>query len=326
MSNNRIFPNDRHLLRGVSRSFYLTLRALPYGLREPLGHAYLLARLSDTVADSSSANPQSRLGWLDALAKAICGNVSASGNDLNGLAALSDGITNPAERELLARAGVLVRGLDAFPLEILTPMRKMLSTIIDGQAGDIRRFELDWEADADGVIALPDACALDSYTYQVAGCVGEFWTILCAARYPGFARRPIEEMTQDGIRYGKGLQLINILRDLPDDLARGRCYLPKDELTAAGESPESLRADPRRAGVAFARWLNILRGHLQAATRYAEAIRPWQLRFASALPADLALATMDLFAGQPPVAAVKVSRAKVRRLVFRRLLATCLGR
>jgi len=40
------------LLRRVSRSFYLSLAILPRALREPLGLAYLLARASDTVADT----------------------------------------------------------------------------------------------------------------------------------------------------------------------------------------------------------------------------------------------------------------------------------
>ena len=41
------------LLAGVSRSFYLTLKALPEGLREPLSVAYLLARAADTIADTA---------------------------------------------------------------------------------------------------------------------------------------------------------------------------------------------------------------------------------------------------------------------------------
>ena len=40
------------LLKGVSRSFYLTLRVLPANLRQPVGLAYLLARAADTIADT----------------------------------------------------------------------------------------------------------------------------------------------------------------------------------------------------------------------------------------------------------------------------------
>ena len=39
----------RDILKGVSRSFYLTLRVLPAELREPIVLAYLLARAADTL-------------------------------------------------------------------------------------------------------------------------------------------------------------------------------------------------------------------------------------------------------------------------------------
>jgi len=40
------------ILRSVSRSFYLSIRFLPAALREPVALAYLLARTTDTVADT----------------------------------------------------------------------------------------------------------------------------------------------------------------------------------------------------------------------------------------------------------------------------------
>ena len=61
------------LLKSVSRSFYLTLRILPAGMRDPIGLAYLLARAADTIADTSLISPQRRLELLlslRALAKA----------------------------------------------------------------------------------------------------------------------------------------------------------------------------------------------------------------------------------------------------------------
>ncbi|MQG14159.1 MAG: hypothetical protein FI715_07180, partial [SAR202 cluster bacterium] len=45
----------KDVLKGVSRSFYLTLRILPKPLREPIGLAYLLARTADTIADRRQA-------------------------------------------------------------------------------------------------------------------------------------------------------------------------------------------------------------------------------------------------------------------------------
>jgi len=45
----------KDVLKGVSRSFYLTLRVLPKNLRDPIGVAYLLARTADTLTDRRRA-------------------------------------------------------------------------------------------------------------------------------------------------------------------------------------------------------------------------------------------------------------------------------
>ena len=81
---------------------------------------------------------------------------------------------------------------------------------------------------------------LDDYIYRVAGCVGEFWTKICRAHVFPEARLDDHQLLEDGIRFGKGLQLVNILRDIPQDLRNGRCYVPRESLAAAGLTPENL--------------------------------------------------------------------------------------
>ena len=61
------------LLKGVSRSFYLTLRVLPAGMRDPIGLAYLLARAADTIADTSLISPEQRLALLLSLRAQVNG-------------------------------------------------------------------------------------------------------------------------------------------------------------------------------------------------------------------------------------------------------------
>ena len=53
------------LLKGVSRSFYLTLRILPRSLRTPIGLAYLFARAADTIADTTLISSAERLTLLE---------------------------------------------------------------------------------------------------------------------------------------------------------------------------------------------------------------------------------------------------------------------
>src|SRR5437660_5694229 len=64
------------LLRSVSRSFYLSIRILPARLREPVALAYLLARTTDTVADTARISGTLRTETLQMLSNAIQGEAS----------------------------------------------------------------------------------------------------------------------------------------------------------------------------------------------------------------------------------------------------------
>src|SRR5437660_9882053 len=61
------------LLKEVSRSFYLTIRVLPVEVRSQIALAYLLARATDTVADTRAVPVESRLAILSALRRRIHG-------------------------------------------------------------------------------------------------------------------------------------------------------------------------------------------------------------------------------------------------------------
>src|ERR1051325_6792278 len=61
------------LLKNVSRSFSLTLRVLPKKIRPQIGLAYLLARTTDTIADTELVPVEQRLKLLQALRERILG-------------------------------------------------------------------------------------------------------------------------------------------------------------------------------------------------------------------------------------------------------------
>jgi farnesyl-diphosphate farnesyltransferase len=296
------------LLASVSRSFYLTIRLLSEPLRAPIGLAYLLARASDTVADSDGASVPVRRAHLAAFDAMI-----ARGNS-DGLAALQREIRPPhaGERELIARLGECLAGLAAQPPFERREIVRVLGKIIRGQTLDLERF-----ADPGKIVALPDASALETYTYLVAGAVGEFWTRLCLAHcVPCFHPRAGErEMERHAMRYGQGLQLVNILRDLPADLRAGRCYLPGDELRAVGVDPGALPSSPALAQPVFDRWLARAARHLDDGLRYLRALRSPRLRAGVFLPWHLGVKTLDLLRTQNPLTApqrLKVPRSAVR--------------
>jgi farnesyl-diphosphate farnesyltransferase len=296
------------LLASVSRSFYLTIRLLPEPLRAPIGLAYLLARASDTIADSDAAPVSVRRAHLAAF------DAMLARGHTEGLAAVQREIqpAHPGERELIARLGECLEALAAQARTERKEIRCVMGKIIRGQTLDLERF-----ADPGKIIALPDASALETYTYLVAGCVGEFWTRLCLAHcLPCFDPWAGErEMERHAMRYGQGLQLVNILRDLPADLRAGRCYLPADELRIAGVDPASLPESPALAQPVLVRWLDRATRCLDDGLLYLRALRPPRLRAGVFLPWHLGRATLDLLRAQNPLTAVqrlKVPRSTVR--------------
>ena len=133
---------------------------------------------------------------------------------------------------------------------------------------------------------MPSAERLDEYTYEVAGSVGEFWTRLgheTLAR--DFSDEPLPKLLELGRNYGKGLQLVNILRDLPRDLEAGRCYLPVGD----PHEREKLMAEHRSQ-------LALAKQFVGDGLRYASMLEGRRLRMASVLPAMLAEDTLDLLA------------------------------
>jgi len=83
---------------------------------------------------------------------------------------------------------------------------------------------------------------LETYCGRVAGAVG-----VAAVHVWGFTDPEAVERARD---CGLAFQLTNILRDIPEDLGRGRVYLPEDDLRECGVSSADLVAG--RIGPAFA--------------------------------------------------------------------------
>lgn len=291
------------LLRDVSRSFYLTLRVLPGAIRRQISLAYLLARATDTIADTRLVPRAKRIALLRELQSLTRVPV---------LGALAEQQGTAGERELLARLPECLEMLDRFSAADRRLIQGLLSTIIQGQIFDLERFPGD---SADQVVSLACEEELDRYTYLVAGCVGEFWTSMCRVHLRGLQHWDAAQVER-GVRFGKGLQLVNILRDLPADLRRGRCYLPVKE-------PRQL-LEPAGYGVIreeYQRWLDRAVDHLDAAWEYVRQIPGCQrrLRLACVWPIWIGQKTIARLRRVNPLAVaqpVKITRGEVYRLMI----------
>ena len=317
------------LLKQTSRSFYLTLRVLPAAVRAQIGLAYLLARTTDTIADTEVLPVEQRLTALQKLRERILGQNSTPLN----FSALAEQQGKPEEKALLERIEDALAALKTFSEADQKLIRDVLATITSGQELDLRRFGTP-AARGDArptspIIALHTAAELDDYTYRVAGCVGEFWTKICRAHLFPRARLDEKQFILDGIRFGKGLQLVNILRDLPADLKNGRCYLPLERLEPLKLLPETLLSpiNEKKFLPLFREHLDKAESHLVAGWRYTNTLPfgQFRVRLACAWPILIGGRTIAQLraAGTAELQArVKVSRAEVKGIIFHSL-AVC---
>jgi len=306
------------ILRAVSRSFYLSIRFLPAQLREPIALAYLLARSTDSVADTTGISNLVRIETLKMLSDGIQGQASRD-VVVNLIASFVPLQANKSERQLLESLPDCLHWLEQIEQADRNDIRVVLEKITRGQMLDLERFE-----NPEEIRALGTAADLDEYTYLVAGCVGEFWTRLCFRHVRNFASLSEDEMLALGKRYGMGLQLVNVLRDAGADLRAGRCYFPEYELNAAHLTASQILSDAKRFQPIYRTWLEKAKAGLECGLRYTRAIENRRVRGATVLPALIGARTISLLVAAGATAlqqTVKVPRREVRGMIWSLALA-----
>ena len=307
------------LLKNVSRSFYLTLRVLPAGLRTPVGLAYLLARAADTIADTQIIPSRQRLELLLSFRAQVQGPLHAP--EVRRIESLlSAHQSNPHERILLQSLLPALELLAELPEADRAEVRSVVTTLTTGMELDLTVFPLETSGQ---VVALQTPAELDRYIYLVAGCVGEFWTRITVAHTPALKAWDLSALSARGVRFGKALQLTNVLRDAPRDLRIGRCYLPAESLQALGLAPPDLLRPENSARVRplLVEWLRVALDHYREAAAYTLAIPPScrRLRLACLWPVLIGLPTLKLVAQKPvwldPVRPAMIPTWKVYRLM-----------
>ena len=301
------------ILRSVSRSFYLSIRLLPAQLREPIALAYLLARATDSVADTTGISGLVRIETLKMLSDGIQGKASRD-VVVDLIASFVPLQANESEQRLLESLPDCLAWLEQMEQTDRTEIRVVLEKITRGQMLDLQRFDNPQE-----IRALSTAADLDEYTYLVAGCVGEFWTRLCFRHVRNFANLSEDQVLVLGKRYGMALQLINVLRDAGSDLRAGRCYFPEYELSAAHLTASQILSEPERFGPIYRTWLDKASAGLECGMQYSRAIENRRVRAATVLPALIGARTLAVLDEAGPMAlqrTVKIPRGEVRKMIL----------
>jgi farnesyl-diphosphate farnesyltransferase len=305
-------------LRSVSRSFYPVLRVLPASIRPQISVAYLLARMAGAIAAAKPASLDQRLAALERLRERVEGS-RQDPLDFSELVGHQD-----SGNLLMQRGEQSLNRLDTFSQSDSKLIREILDTIISGRELDLRRFE---GSSPENIKSLRTETELDDCTYRLGGSVAETWTRVYRREF--FPQPYLNDawLLAHSVRFGRGLHLVNILRDLPTDLREGRCYLPSERLVTCALKPADLLRpgnEPRLRPL-YNDYLTKADFHLQAGWAYTNALPRGsiRMRLACAWPILIGQETLKLLWASNVLDGqrrIKVSRGRVKRLMFRSVL------
>ncbi len=288
-----------------------------------MGLAYLFARAADTIADTDLIGREQRLRYLNQFRMQFGSGLIAR-RDVQAIqAALIPHQADSAEQVLLQRLEDCLSLYDRFDPEDQERIRWLMGVLPDGMAMDLTHFQGDSAQDLTAFQTLDE---LDQYTYYVAGCVGEFWTRMVCAHCPSMSDWDVKKMSAIGVRFGKGLQLTNIVKDIARDLHRGRCYVPEPFLREAGLTPVDLlnRENLPKFRPVLMRLIKMAMEHLDQGWMYTMALPRLEIRqrLACMWPILLAGETLKRVAAAPDLLDPSVNVKAPRSVVYRIMALT----
>ena len=208
---------QKAILGSVSRTFALTIPLLPPMIEKVVGNTYLLCRIVDTIEDAADLSPETKQKLSQLFLDAVLERATVESFVEPCLKAL-DHYGNLDELDLIAHTPTVLRILHTCSKDDQAAVSRCVSIMSEGmsyfhgkqtQAGlkDLREFE--------------------KYCYVVAGVVGELLTTVFSNHSSAFAKNM---KGHDGlaIAFGQALQMTNILKDSPEDHARGVSWKPAD--------------------------------------------------------------------------------------------------
>jgi squalene synthase HpnC len=217
----RSYENCHQIARAAHSNFYYAFYLLPRRKRDGLAALYAFMRLVDDVADEGETLEIKQRGlakWRAAFDEAVTG----SSQVFDGTAARPlPGDPLDGEREVLPALMDTMRRYNM-------PAR-YLHDLISGAEMDLT------------VNSYPTFDRLREYCYRVAGTVG-----LTCTHVFGFSDPRALDLAE---KLGLAFQLTNIIRDVQEDAALGRIYLPDEDLARYGVSPKDFSRTEATLGV-----------------------------------------------------------------------------
>ncbi len=214
------YSQCHQIARAARSNFYYAFYLLPKPKRDSLAALYAFMRLVDDVADLGEdlqAAQQGLAKWRAAFDEAVTGRSQF----FDGTAA------KPLEKPLYGEREVLPALVDT--MRRYNMPARYLHDLISGAEMDLT------------VKSYPTFDRLREYCYRVAGTVG-----LTCTHVFGYCDPRALDLAE---KLGLAFQLTNIIRDVHEDAALSRVYIPDEDLARYGVSPEDFSRNEATPGV-----------------------------------------------------------------------------
>ncbi len=294
-------------VRNVSRTFALSIDVLPGTLRDAMGIAYLMFRVSDGIEDHPDLLPATKVRLLELWASSVAGKASV--DEFGQAVRELPGSTH--EVAAVRNAAQIVGWLNELPSSYQAPIRTHVIATSTGMAR--------WQKHGP---YIEDELALDDYMHEVAGRVGYLVTDLYALHSPAIRSRRDSLMALSR-ECGLALQTVNVLRGLGDDRQREWVFVPRSFYERYGLTRDSL-FDPYHQKDAM-RVVELLvdkaKRHLDFGLAYIMGFprTEHRLRLSVMWPFLFAARTLAICEGNPLVfqSQAKMDRSEVKSIITR---------
>ena len=206
---------QKAILSSVSRTFALTIPLLPPIIEKVVGNTYLLCRIVDTIEDAAELTPEAKKNLSALFLDVVLERAPVESFVEPCLDALKN-YSNHDELDLIAHTPTVLRILHTCSRHDQEAVSRCVSIMSEGMS---RFHGRQTEA------GLKDLSEFEDYCYVVAGVVGELLTSIFRHYSPQFSKN-IQGHENLAIAFGQALQMTNILKDSPEDRARGVSWKP----------------------------------------------------------------------------------------------------
>jgi farnesyl-diphosphate farnesyltransferase len=208
---------QKAILGSVSRTFALTIPLLTPIIEKVVGNTYLLCRIVDTIEDAADLNPEAKQRLSQLFLDAVLEKGPVESFVKPCLEALHH-YGNQDELDLIAHTPTVLRILHTCSKDDQAAVSRCVSIMSEGMS------HFHGKQTQAGLKDLPE---FEKYCYVVAGVVGELLTTIFSNHSSAFAKS-IKGHEDLAIAFGQALQMTNILKDSPEDHARGVSWKPAD--------------------------------------------------------------------------------------------------